>query len=255
MVNDYYEIDGQWNDEFKSSLMLSIAIHVFFLLGFVVFSWMLKSEKDNSIEVIKSSVRVDVVGMPKFTIQELRQMQKESGQSTITSDVKEDVKIEKNDIVIEKKATKIDLSGMLKKYSEQDSIDTSKKAKKKKRIDLSKVIYEGNQVSSGSSLTGDASEGDLTPFHEYVQKIPDFVRPYWKLPSFLLEQELTCRVRIFINSAGRVIKMELYESSGNSDYDNRALDAIKAAMPLPAPEQGAVANRLVSNGVILGFPL
>ena len=119
--------------------------------------------------------------------------------------------------------------------------------------DLSKLILEGNKISKGSAIVGSRSGQADGEVSQYVGALPDYVRPNWKLPSYLIDLDLNCRVRIFINSSGELIKAEVFKSSGNTEYDQRALNAIRMSR-FPAPSGRA--KELATDGkIILGFPL
>lgn len=254
-----------FSDDFKSSLMLSLAIHILLFILFFALGKFVFHHDTSDLEVIKSAVRVDVVGMPKFTIQELKEMQQveqkavpEKSTPQVEQTKAEEIKIKPDDVVIEEKGkTKSAFSSLLKDYSEKKIKVTQDNKKGINRGDIKGVdglIIEGNRLSKGSSLTGEYSDQVDSAFVQYVQVLPDLVRQYWKLPSFLKEQTLKCRVKLFISKSGELIKQELFESSGNSEYDQRAQEAIKKASPFPAPSIEAAAI-LTSKGIILGFPL
>ena len=119
---------------------------------------------------------------------------------------------------------------------------------------LKKLILEGNKVSQGSSITGEELIESQKEFVRYIQALPDKVRPNWKLPTYLIEKNLRCRIRIFIASDGKVVKTEILESSGDEEYDQKALSAIKQSSPLPKPSSN-ILKEVTSGQVVLGFPL
>ena len=51
---------------------------------------------------------------------------------------------------------------------------------------LKRLIIEGNKISKGTSVKG-RYEADVAEFDQYVLNLPNIVRPFWKLPSFLKE--------------------------------------------------------------------
>lgn len=123
--------------------------------------------------------------------------------------------------------------------------------------ELSDVILAGNKITEGNS--GSGSEGQFNEkvneeFTRYLGRIPDDIRPFWKIPTYLAEQELQCRIRVFISGTGEVLKTIVYESSGNEEYDQRAVDAIKKASPFSRPTE-FLRNKLANGDIILGFPL
>lgn len=225
--------------------------------------------RNNDIEVIRSAVRVDVVGMPKFTIQELKKMEASpviekpelevKGSAVETKTETEDV-IKKDDLVIQEvgKQKKASFLNMLNDYSSKKV--TAKPTKKGSQTgtatnkNLESLIIEGNRLSKGSALVGDYTDEQNSEFSAYVQNIPGVIRPYWKLPSYLLEQDLRCRIRIFLSDSGALLKLEIMESSGQSEFDARAEKAVREAAPFPKPN-AEVGGRLANSGIILGFPL
>lgn len=225
----------------------------------------------NDIEIIRSSVRVDVVGMPKFTIQELKEMEKNAVDlPKETEAVKSPDKVEskaeapdvikKDDLVIEevtkeKEKKKSSFLNSLSDYAKKDLKKNTKKGSKDGagNENLKALVLEGNRISQGSALTGDYSDEANSEFGSYVQTLPGAIRPYWKLPSHLLEKDLRCRIKIYLNSNGSLLKTEVVESSGDPEFDERALRAIRSTN-FPKPSE-PVGNRLTNSGIILGFPL
>jgi colicin import membrane protein len=258
------------SEDLKSSFFKSLLIHFFLVtLGFLLPKIIHLSSRNSDIEIINSSIRVDVVGMPKFTIKELKQIQKELVESQpsntaeekkATSPNTEDI-IKKDDLVIQEKSkekAKKSFLNMITNYSSK-KIESQKGAKFSTKIssdnELNSLVIEGNKISKGSALTGDYSDEEISDFSIYVQSLPEVIRKYWKLPSYLMNQGLKCRIRIFLSTKGQLLKLEVQESSGQVEFDARAEDAIKKAAPyFPTPAE-TVSNRVASSGIILGFPL
>lgn len=254
-------------DKLNKYLLLAIMGHISLLVIFgvtrFIFDWNIFHNDDDkkNIEIIQSSVRVDVVGLPKYTLKELKQMNLGASSKTEQDEIKTntDTSKETSEIEFKKKSKKVDLSNILKNISNKNVAKKKSKTKSKKRnnIDareLNKLILEGNKVSQGSSYTGEQLDVSKQLFIRYVQELPDKVRPFWKLPTYLIDKNLQCRVQIFIGSDGRVLKMSLYESSGDKEYDKKAMEAIRAASPLPKPPT-AILSKMAKGQVILGFPL
>ncbi len=253
--------------DFNKNFILSLGAHgLLVLLSFIGGEFIEKAFRNNDIEIIRSSVRVDVVGMPKFTVQELKKMQAEpivENEPEVAKGVKEETKtetedvIKKDDLVIQEEGKKKEsFLNILNDYSSKKV--TAKVEKKGKRAgegnkNLDSLIIEGNRLSKGSALVGDYTDEQNSAFSAYVQNIPGIIRPFWKLPSYLLEKSLRCRIKIFLSPAGKLLKLEMQESSGDSEFDARAVSAIKSAnFPMPSEEVG---TRLTNSGIILGFPL
>ena len=83
---------------------------------------------------------------------------------------------------------------------------------------------------------------------------PDWVRPNWNLPGYLIGRELQCRIRIFISATGELIKVEIMDSSGEDEYDQKAIAAIESSAPFSPPPEPVVA-KVVKGNIVLGFPL
>lgn len=259
------------NKDFNRSFLISFGCHILiFFLSLATGQLISKVFKNNDIEIIRSSVRVDVVGMPKFTVQELRDMQKVADlpkveekapgvkEETVIKTEVEDV-IKKDDLVIQEegKKKKASFLNLLSDYSNKKVTAKEQPKGKKNGVDrknLDSLVVEGNRLSQGSALVGDYSDEANSEFGSYVQTLPGIIRQFWKLPSYLMDKNLRCRIRIYLSSSGQVLKLDLMESSGQSEFDARAEKAIRDAAPYPKPSE-AVGSRLTNSGIILGFPL
>lgn len=255
--------------DFAKNFGISLGVHlVFALIAFAGGEILTKVFPNGDVEIIRSSVRVDVVGMPKFTIQELKKMEAQpliekepevaKGVKEETTPETEDV-IKKDDLVIQEQGKKkASFLNILKDASSQKVTATKVEKKGAKtgtgNKNLESLIIEGNRLSKGSALVGDYTDEQNSEFSAYVQSIPGVIKPFWRLPDFLLQKELRCRIKIYISPEGRLLKAEINESSGDGEFDARAMSAVKSvsSFPKPSPEVGA---RLTSSGIILGFPL
>lgn len=261
-------VHGNFDRDFNRNFLISLGVHaVIFLLAFAGGEMVSKVFKSNDVEIIRSAVRVDVVGMPKFTIQELKKMEAQpviEKVPEVAKGTKEETKVEtedvikKGDLVIQEegKKKKASFLNMLNDYS---SKKVTAKVEKKgtasgaavKNVDA--LILEGNRLSKGSALVGDYSDEENSAFSAYVQNLPGIIRPFWRLPDFLLNKDLRCRIKIYLSQEGKLLKLEMQESSGVAEFDARAEKAIReATFPLPSAEVGA---RLTNSGIILGFPI
>lgn len=270
---DVLERDRQWlSDEFKSSFMLAIALHIFIIMLAFILGRVLGviggPAEDAPLEIISASVRVDVVGMPKFTIEELRQMElpsdapkDEPSQAEASKEQVTEAPAKPDDIVMPeegKEKPKKSLTSFLQDYSKKEVkvAPNNKKGEKKGKIDgLDSLIIEGNRLSKGTALVGSTSDLADSAYVGYGQTIPERVRLQWRLPGYLKEQtQLKCRVQLWIGPRGELLKAQVRESSGNSEYDDLALGAVRASAPFPPPPIDA-APKIASRGLVLGFPL
>lgn len=259
----------------------SILAHVSILVIIFILSYISKfmgsSQKKINIKLLESSVRVDLVAMPTLTVKELKKLTLAAPMQMDLSKVKKQKVIaapQKNDF-LKAKAKKKNFLDMMKKMSAKkiEHKVNNKKTKNKSRSKsnsvkkstshkmnrrdtkaISKLLLAGNKISKGSLVYGDGNGESETLFQEYALGLPDWVGPHWKLPRYLDELDLKCRIRIFIAGNGDLIKTELYESSGNDEFDQRAMKSIKLATPFQVPSK-EIASLALTKGIILGFPL
>ena len=244
---------------------LFILLFIFQLIG--DFKWF-SSKTNKQVKMIQSAVRVDIVGMPKYTVQELKKMHIAPAQSASETEskpqeiVKKSPDNEKSNLDFKKFDKKVDLNQLLKNLSNkkvinsnsQKNIQNTKIKKSLDKVTLRNLVLEGNKISKGTAVVGDMLGKEQTIFEAYISNLPNFIRPNWKLPSYLMERELKCRVRIYIAGNGKILKTELFESSGVPEFDDKALRAVRDSNPLPAPLSD-ILGRVSSGEVILGFPL
>jgi outer membrane biosynthesis protein TonB len=223
-------------------------------------------EEIKKIKIIESSIRVDVVAMPKMTIQELKKYEApvvEAVEEPAPAEVAKEEAPDPNAFQKEKK--KVNFKDMLSQLSKKKvskvkgqakkrPSNTSSKRKSAFNKELKKLIVEGNKLGSGSSLVAEKTSELNGEFESYVASLPEKIRPFWKLPSYLLDRGYSCHLRLFLSSSGEVLKIEVYKTSGNKEYDDWAKDAVRKASPFAA--LGAkIAHRGPRGDIILGFPL
>jgi len=209
-------------------------------------------------KVLESSVRVDIVAMPKFTERELKKM-KITASKPIEPERIEKVAVSKETSKVEfKKKSNIDVNNLLNKYSKVNIKTPKKNIPKKKEITVPKglknLILEGNKISKGSNTTGTSTQLGQEAFDRYAASLPNSIRQFWKLPSYLLDKGLKCRIKVYLAANGTVTNMKIFESSGEKEFDQKALEALRKSSPLPAPPKETLA-RVASGEIILGFPI
>ncbi len=247
----------------------SLTVHCILIFIAILFSYFQWSQGENqrklNVKLVNSSVRVDVVSMPKRTFQELKALQSAGlvGSSAQESQ-KEEVKAKEPETntgkEFLKEKRKVSFSDLMKQYSKKPIEKSKNKNNDKDNLDrktlakLDGLIKRGNRVSKGQALVGSGSAESLTILQEYASQLPVIVKPFWKLPSYLLDKGLQCRVRVFINRRGELIRAEVFEKSDDPEYDQRAIKAIRSAAPFPPPS-GEIINRTLKGDILLGFPL
>lgn len=270
----------------RNSFAIHLAIVALSLItGKVAFN-ISENLKEKNLELVEASVRVDMVAMPKHTLKELQNLssgteeaKKEEGPSAEEVANEKALKEAEEKALADAKAQeaeelalleakkqkeekkKQDFKEMLKKLSEKkiDAKDsavakTEKGLYGKQSTALKELVLAGNKVSQGVSIYGSGNTQNMTAFQVYIAKLPEFVRPHWRLPSFLLNKGLKCRVRVWLNLDGTLKRAEIYQSSGDNEYDHRAIQAVERAAPFPklSEEYGA---RALNGDILLGFPL
>jgi TonB family protein len=274
-------LTSSYPNDLRKSFLLAFGAHGVLILFFFLaskFNWIpaLSSLSPLSPEVkmLQTAVRVDVVAMPSQTLKELKnrefspppenlekaenKIKEESNEKNIPDKNSEKEEEPIGNTVEFKKVGKKDFMSLLKNLSKKElktgSAGTNSKVKTLDREELNNLILSGNKISKGNSLTGSSGIADEGAFAQYVSAIPFRVKNFWKLPSYLLGRNLKCRIRIYINSNGELIKTNIFESSGVEEFDQRAVDAIEAASPFPTPEE-SFSVRLIRGEIALGFPL
>ncbi|MBC7712685.1 MAG: energy transducer TonB [Rhizobacter sp.] len=243
-----------------------------------------QKERDKNLELISASVRVDMVAMPTQTLNELKNM------SSGVEEAKKEVKAELTEKPVEKVAEKVEPKDEkpVEKEDPTDKTEALREAQSKKRMDflsklkkigdkkvdapkentqkaekglygekdtaLKNLVLSGNKLSKGTQMYGDGNAAEMTAFQAYASRLPDLVRPHWKLPSFLMNKNLKARVRVWLAMNGEVTRAVIYQSSGDSEYDQRSVDAVKAASPFPALKE-EFGKRVLNGDILLGFPL
>ena len=77
---------------------------------------------------------------------------------------------------------------------------------------------------------------------EYIDAIESRVTSNWRRPTGIPDG-LKCRVYVVQDSSGKVLRVEIGQSSGNVAFDRSVEQAVLAASPLPRPRQRAVFDR------------
>jgi len=218
--------------EILQSIVLSILFHLTIFVIFVIlnsesitfhifkFAFF---EEQKKIKILESAVRVDIVAMPKLTVKDMKSFK------IIPLGNYKEIKLPEKKL---KKMVTKDISSLLKKMSKENTdIDMNaylKKSKKGKKIkkrnaankrsvpaglsrkEIKNLIIAGNKLSSGSSLTGKFDIQFDDDFNKYARSLPDWVRPNWLLPSFLSKGKLQCRIQIFLNREGDILRTEIF---------------------------------------------
>lgn len=238
--------------------------------------------KKDQVNYSAPSIRVDIISMPRLTLKEERQLKvvplKDPAEALKVQTVPKDpaegaggntpaAQVEKdpNELEIEGLEKKKKLNELLKKLSEKSLSPSeapsrkngfmgSKKLQEATEEEVKNLLLAGNILSKGTSVTGTGQKGEVSDFTVYSEALLGQIRPFWKLPGYLNQQKLKCRIRLYLSHDGQIIQVLIYESSGVAQYDEKALNAVKMAAPFPSPPD-TVAERVREGDIILGFPI
>lgn len=253
----------------SSYFALSLGLHVGIIGGILLLSWAihyfnipipLLSNKSDVI-LAQTAVRVDIVSMPKMTLKELENMtpsgeegkKEEPKPEPTAAPIKEEPKPDEEAYLKEKQQRQKSFADMLKEMSKK-KIDKKKMEQLKgMKGELNQLLLAGNKISKGTSTTGVTQE-QLNAFSSYISRLPDHVRRYWRLPGYLANQDLKCRIRVYLSQNGDLIKAQIYEGSGNEEYDRLALQAVRSASPFPEVAS-EIREQVLAGNILLGFPL
>ena len=124
---------------------------------------------------------------------------------------------------------------------------------------IKNLLIEGNKISKGENIIEGKTllkeEESLQIINDYISRVRQSVRSYWKLPEYLKENKnYRCRIQIFISDDGSLLSLNVIEKSGNEEFDKRALQTVEMAAPFP-PVDPVIRKRVLNGDLILGFPL
>ncbi len=114
-------------------------------------------------------------------------------------------------------------------------------------------LIKGNKISKGTSLSADALEAATASYYDTVR---DRMQEKWELPIWLSRQQnLSAKVMIFIDSRGKIRSFHFVKNSGNAQFDDEVKRTLQQSQPYPPPPPGEIASKLLTDGILVGFPL
>jgi outer membrane biosynthesis protein TonB len=114
-----------------------------------------------------------------------------------------------------------------------------------------KKLFQGNQLSTGNSLEGEAKESAESNYQDLLR---DRLHENWQLPVWLLRQNLSAQVQIYIAESGDLLRYVFENPSGNVQFDSAVKKTILQSHPFPTPPS-ELSRRLMSRGISVRFPL
>ncbi len=244
--------------------LISLALHLTLFLVFAVKVVLFPGER---LEYMRA-VRVDFVALPDkdpqlgppgeekpAETQKEEPTKKEEAPSelkekTVAKEKKEtSTKAEKKESAKAEKAAselKDKQSSALKRL---EALAKIKKLKATNKDTPEGVTVKGNQLSQGNSLTG----VEKIDYNRYLSDLDMHIKKNWRLPEWLANKPLTAAVFIRFDERGQILEKKLLRSSGNSDFDKDALQAVVQSVPFPTPPENLI-NYFQSQGIELRFP-
>ncbi len=244
-------------DPLTRNIWISVALHVGIVITFAVKAAWIPSDE----LLIRSAIRVDVVGMPD-KVQTPPEPAKEAvkpappPKAEPAAPPKPEVKAPtvpvKNDKPPDPKMTEKTQQKALEKLKAMNAIEKMKSevAEKEAKERAAKTpTFKGNQVNQGDSLTG----LEKLDFDRYFGTIENQIRSNWNLPGWLAQADLNAQAMVLIDANGQVAKRQILKSSGNDVFDAEVLAAIDKSSPFPAPP-ARLKDVLALKGIVFNFP-
>jgi len=126
--------------------------------------------------------------------------------------------------------------------------DLEKENRRQATLNAAKQI-KGNQISSGSQLTGLAK----LQAENYIGEVEKKIRQNWVLPQWLARKNLSAQVRVRFDERGHLIAAQIVKSSGNPAFDEIVIETVQKSSPVAPPPEKFV--RLFNlEGILFGFP-
>lgn len=257
----------QQQDNFKSSVGLSLAVHslilTVFLLKFLFFS--------EPLIDISQSIQVSL-GDPKALLNEnnklpekVQPVEEKTPEAPPVENKAKEKSVEKEvpappekPKVIEKKqaADEINLKKVkaqqknaLNKLKAMSAIDKIRQDVKKENLVKVKSGKVSHAIPAGSAMGG----LDKLEALSYLQQVDQSIKQQWALPQWLINKPFKTRIVVKFNTLGKIISTQVISSSGNNSYDQYCLTAIEKAAPFPSvPEK--FSQKFSVDGIVVGFP-
>lgn len=261
--------------ELSKGLKVSVGLHALIFAAFTVRAIFFDPQPPMSYQ---SAIRVDMVGLPDKLDpaqalppkkEDSKPQPKEKEPAKPEKEVKKEVKVEptkpkipkvdseavnlKKEKDKQKQALdKLKATSALDKIKEDLKTEDEKEKKKLAGLGTAKspgTKIKGNILSAGTELTGlNKLQAD-----NYLAELDHQIKQNWFLPQWLSKKPLRAQVRLKLDEKGHIISRDIVFSSGNSSYDDLALDTIDKSAPFPPPPEKFISIVGIS-GLVIGFP-
>ncbi len=207
---------------------------------------------------IRNAIKVDIVGLPEKmdepslplsqTKETLATADKEKAplapikESKVETPTLPDPKGPKKDLAKSQKRA-------LEELKRRAALDRIREQLAKGKSQEPARLVRGNQISPGNALSG----LDKIAYDRYFDELREKMRANFSLPQWLADAGYKAQIQVLIDERGLIVKKILISSSGNEVFDAKAIEAVDASAPLPAPPQ-RLQGLLSTSGIIFGFP-
>ncbi len=121
-----------------------------------------------------------------------------------------------------------------------------KKEKAKQRAiaeDLASLSGAAQSTAVQGAADGSGASGLVQVYGAIVMQE---VKKHWRYPVFGQKENLAARVQVSVKSTGEITDIKLLESSGNVDFDDSVLSALKDTEVLPEPPGSSIRTIIVN---------
>ncbi|GIL18194.1 MAG: hypothetical protein BroJett040_19450 [Oligoflexia bacterium] len=244
------ELNQQQKDEFWRSVVYSLGVHITLFFILTVKTVFFPGEPIS----YQAAVRVDLVALPdKMSPEEkISQAPAEPVKETPkeVTPPKPTPPPVKTDDTVNLGKTKDKQKAALDKLKAMSALeDINKQVEQERRSKTPPKVYKGNQLSSGTELTGLSKLQHET----YIAQVERHIKQNWAVPQWLAQKNLKAQVRVRFDERGNLLSNDIYRSSGNPSFDEIALETVQKSAPVPPPPEKFV-RILSSEGILFGFP-
>jgi len=246
--------------DLSTGLKVSIGLHVALFLTFTVRALFFSPDP----LIYQSAVRVDIVGLPDKIDPSQPLPPKQESASPSPPKPSQSAKSESKEKPPQKDVEAVNLNREKNKQKEAleklKAMSAIEKIKEDLENDKKKIAGQGSSKASGAKIKGNVlSPGtELNGLNKlqhdnYLATLDQQIKQHWFLPQWLAKKSLRTQIRLKIDEKGQVLFREIVLSSGNSSYDELALDTIDKAAPFAPPPEKFV-SIVATNGLLIGFP-
>lgn len=217
----YENVDFSQKSGFNKILIISVGLHIFFILLITILTISGKKEFYNFMVDIVTPSEIGIPTEPVSTIEEQNTDKNRNQSNYIT---------ESDKISFSKEVKKV--SKVIERLYAIKKFETIKELKEKDGGVFVSVGKKSDFISSG--LTADASKTTKKGNTNYYTIISKKIWEQWSYPDFKGSNfETIISIKIDIN--GNIYFWKIEKSSGNVLFDQSVIKAILKASPLPAP--------------------